>query len=387
MPIESKEKILIILPNLRIGGAEKLSIDLANHWSRRGFEVEVLLMRDEGELLGTVSPMVKVTSLGVARLRGLFFPLKKHFDEAGHSVIWSSMWPLTCISIICWILSGRKGRLYVTDHNHLSLATGRKSILHRIILRLTMGLIYPLATGITAVSKGVADDMQRLTCLITGKVKVIHNPAALGLDHKRADKHARNELWGFGFKYNILSVGELKPQKNHEMLIRAFARLPPQLNAKLSIVGDGSLRNQLVSLVTELNLQHRIFFAGYQDDPYKWYRSADLFVLTSKWEGFGNVLVESLECGTPVISTDCQSGPAEILDNGRYGKLVAIDDIDSLANEIMASLEEVPDRLLLQRRARDFSIDDISKQYLDYFELPLVFRGRRNDQLPCSPSV
>jgi len=208
--------------------------------------------------------------------------------------------------------------------------------------------------------------------MITGKVKVIYNPAALGLELKRAAIEDRYALWGSAFKYNILSVGDLKPQKNHEMLIRAFARLPPQLHAKLTIVGDGPLKPQLVSLVSELNLQLRVLFAGYQNDPYKWYLSADLFVLTSKWEGFGNVLVESLECGTPVISTDCQSGPAEILDNGRYGKLVAIDDIDTLASEMRASLEEEPDRLLLQRRAKDFLVDDISMQYLDYFQLSLV---------------
>ena len=109
--------------------------------------------------------------------------------------------------------------------------------------------------------------------------------------------------------------------------------------------------------------------AGFADNPYPWYLTADVYVLSSDWEGLPTVLIEALESGLPIVSTDCESGPKEILENGRYGKLVPMNDIDALSNAIMVSLSEYHDKESLKMRARDFSIENISKQYLEYFGL------------------
>ena len=121
-----------------------------------------------------------------------------------------------------------------------------------------------------------------------------------------------------------------------------------------------------MALVTELGLQKRVSLPGFTRDPYPWFRSADLFVLSSRWEGFGNVIVEALECGVPVVSTNCPSGPDEILEDGRYGKLVPVQDPVALANAMVQSLNEVHDREALMRRAQDFSVRKISDEYLSY---------------------
>ena len=133
------------------------------------------------------------------------------------------------------------------------------------------------------------------------------------------------------------------------------------------ILGEGDLRPAMERQIAELGLQDRVALPGFFQDPYPWFRSADLFVLSSDWEGFGNVIVEALECGVPVVSTDCPSGPAEILENGRYGRLVPVGDVDALANAIIVTLHETPDRQALMNRAKDFSVDKISDEYLSYF--------------------
>lgn len=359
-------KILLLLPNLIGGGAERLTVNLANDWVDRGYDVELILMQRRGELLPLLSPKIVIVDLGVDRIHKTINLLRKHFALSPPSVILAAMWPLTSATVFAWLLSGRKGRLFLSDHTVLSISRIHEHHVSLTYLRGLVGMTYRFATGIIAVSEGVKTDLCRLGRLRETKVKVIYNPTATSISPHREDLQVRNDLWGAGFKYHILSVGTLKVQKDHQTLIKAFARISPELNAKLTILGEGVLRPQLETLITELGLNGRVSMPGFATDPYPWFRSADLFVLSSQWEGFGNVIVEALECGVPVVSTDCQSGPAEILDNGRFGKLVPVNDVDGLAAAMMASLVETHDREKLMNRAKMFSVNTISNQYLDY---------------------
>lgn len=359
-------KISIVLPDLRGGGAERLHVYLANDWIKRGYSVEIVLMRKRGELLSLLSPEVTLVDLGVDRIRYLTRPLRNHLRQSRSDVVLSAMWPLTSATVIAWLLSGRHGRLILSDHNQLSVSCLRELKISPLFLKTLMRATYPFATGIVAVSQGVKEDLCRLGGFRDTQIKVIYNPAATGISPHREVSAVGDQLWGAGFKHHILSVGTLKVQKDHETLIRAFARLPSDLNAKLTILGEGPLRPRLENLITELGLNERVSMPGFATDPYPWFRSADLFVLSSQWEGFGNVIVEALECGVPVVSTDCPSGPAEILENGRYGKLVPVNDADALAAAMSASLAESHDREKLMNRAKAFSVRNISDEYLDY---------------------
>ena len=155
-------------------------------------------------------------------------------------------------------------------------------------------------------------------------------------------------------------------KKQYLQLIKAFSLLPSNLNAKLIILGSGQLRDHLISLIGELNLTERVELPGFVHDPSQWYRTADLFVLSSRWEGFGNVIVEALECGVPVVSTR-SGGPTEILNDGAYGKLVPVGDCNALATAMEESFGALHDHELLRNRAQDFSISLISDKYLNYF--------------------
>jgi glycosyltransferase involved in cell wall biosynthesis len=361
--------ITIILPDLRGGGAERLHIVLASHWSALGIKVDFVLMRRCGELLSLLPDGIGIVDLSVDRIRCAILPLARYLRKVRPDIVVSAMWPLTSAAVFSWRLAGKPGRLYLSDHIRLGISCVQELNMSPWLLGAVMRLTYPTASGLIAVSQGVKQDMRCLGGFTDSQVRVIYNPAATGISPKPEPKNARQKMWGTGFDHHFLSVGALKEQKDHATLIRAFALLPESLNAKLTILGEGPLRAELEALVQQLGLQNRIAMPGFVVDTYPWYRTADLFVLSSRWEGFGNVIVEALECGVQVVSTDCQSGPAEILENGRIGRLVPIQKPAALAASMATALTEPVDRKILMRRARDFLASNIANQYLDYFGL------------------
>ncbi len=361
-------KISIILPNLKFGGAERLHLNLAKDWSNRGHEVQFVLMNKDGEFLSLVPDNVDIVSLKASRLRSVVLPLVSYFKDFKPDVILAAMWPLTSLTIVAWVLSGKIGKIFLSEHIHLTSAITNEIKVSKLYLKLTIFLTYGLSNGIIAVSKGVRDDLSVVGAIKKNRITVIYNPIVYK-HHQMVTQSDRIKLWGGESLYNILSVAELKLQKDHKTLIRAISLLPKQLNIKLIILGDGELMSELSLLVKSLNLSDKVNLHGFVKNPYPWYMSADLFVLSSQWEGFGNVIVEALECGLPVVSTDCPSGPAEILDNGTYGRLVSVGSPSELAAAMVSTLKEKHNSTVLKRRAQDFSVSKISKQYLDYFEL------------------
>jgi glycosyltransferase involved in cell wall biosynthesis len=360
-------KIAIVLPNLKFGGAERLHLNLAKEWLSRGFDIEFVLMQKEGEFLSLVPEEINVISLEVGRLRNVVYPLSKYLRKSKPDYILAAMWPLTSYAIISWALSGKIGKMYVSDHVQLSVAAVHEIHISKLYLKSFIKFIYPFADGIIAVSNGVKKDLRNIGHLKDEQVKVIYNPVTLGVSTSKGSQEERVKLWGESYTYNILAVGELKKQKDHENLLKSFSLLPKEINAKLIILGEGLLRKSLSLLIKQLNLDNRVDLPGFVHNPYPWYCTADLFVSSSQWEGFGNVIVEALECGVPVVSTDCPSGPSEILDNGRYGKLVPVGDSFALAAAMEASFSQSHNRTLLMKRAEDFSVPHISGQYLNYF--------------------
>lgn len=353
--------ISIILPNLRSGGAERIFLNLAKHFVKQGYRVDFVLMQADGELLTQVPVEIRVVDLKARRIRHAFWPLVRYLRQSRPDALIIGMWPLTIIGALAYRLSRIHGCVVVSDHNNLSSTPLANSWVKRLAMRLTMQFVYPLANARLAVSRGVAEDLSRLSGLARDRFKVIYNPV---VDETPSVDDGSNPWEGFAGK-RIISVGTLKTQKDHQSLIRAFASVNDKLNSTLVILGEGSLRLELERLVVTLGLTDSVHLPGFVIDPAPWYHGADLFVLSSRWEGFGNVIVEALEAGTPVVSTDCPSGPREILEDGRYGRLVPVGDVESLAEAMIAALQEPVDKASLQRRAQDFSVCKIAQQYLD----------------------
>jgi len=359
-------KISIILPDLRGGGAERLHVNLAKEWIKHGYLVEFFLMKKQGELLSILPNKSKVLSPEVDRIRNFVLPIRKYLRINKPDIVLSAMWPMTSITTLAWILSGKKGKLFLSDHVILGISAVNELFLPYRLVGLSLKVTYPFATGIIAVSRSVRSDLCDLGSLSPNRVKIIYNPAAIGIDPTRESQDVQKKIWG-KCDYHIISVGRLKFEKDYETLIRAFYIVSKEIDAKLIILGDGPMRGNLERLISKLDLKNKVILPGFVMDPYTWYRSADIFVLSSLWEGFGNVIVEALECGIPVVSTNCPGGPAEILDNGRYGSLVPVGDYQTLANTIVKDLRKDHNSNALKERAKSFSLPIIANQYLDYF--------------------
>lgn len=356
-------KIAVVLPDLRGGGAERLHLNLASAWLREGVEVDFVLLRAHGELMHLLPEAASVVELGVARLRSAAPALRRYLRASEPDATLVAMWPLTCVGVAAWLTSGCPGRLFVSDHTQLSVACLAETSTSIRTLGLSIRLTYPLASGIIAVSKGVRDDLCRLGGLDPRRVHVVHNPAAIDPKTVHGREVDADTLWGRTGGLRILSVGTLKPQKDHATLLRALALLPPVVDARLVVLGDGALRHELTTLAEHLGVSSRVVFQGFVEDPTPWLRTADVFVLSSRWEGFANVIVEALSFGVPVVSTNCPSGPSEILEDGRFGDLVGVADAEGMARAIVRSQGRWS-RQLLMDRSKDFSVGMIARQYL-----------------------
>ena len=356
-------RIAVVLPDLRPGGAERMHLSMAREWLRRGFQVDLVLMRRHGELLETVPEGAFLVDLGVHQFRRVAGPMRAYVRQRRPSVILAAMWPLTVSATVAARLSGPAPRIVVSDHSMLSESYRDRGTLHRVLLRASLASIYRFCDVRVAVSKGVAADLAALSGLPKERFQVIYNPAA-GASAMTEDGECPAELADLTGPL-ILTVGTLKAVKDHQLLIEAFSCLPAGSTATLCILGDGDLRPQLESQIARLGLQGRVLLPGFRADTIAWYRRADLFVLSSRHEGFGNVIVEAMEQGVPVVCTDCPSGPREILCDGQFGRLVPVGDAEALAEAMQMALHEEPDREALKTRARDFSVDKVAEEYLD----------------------
>ena len=354
------QRIAILLPNLRSGGAERLHVDLAREWVSLGLSVDFVLRMADGVLLEALPDGCRVVDLHARRVRNAIIPLARYLKVSKPDALLAPMWPNSAIAPIVAKAVGFKGRVVSSEHAPQSVASSKKGVAHHFAMVASMRLGYRLASAIVGVSRGVAADAAQLAGMQSRSIKVIYNPAARGVQMDRAG-------WSLPIEKNgplILSVGTLKQVKRFDLLIRAFAQVQ-DIRTRLCIVGEGSEKARLMDLATSLGVAERVSFPGFQRDPTSWYSHSDLFVLCSDYEGFGNVIVEALEQGTPVVCTDCPFGPREILDNGRYGELVPVGDVDALSAAMESSLKRSHDSSLLRRRASDFRVGHAARAYLE----------------------
>lgn len=354
-------KIVVLLPNLRGGGAERIHVNMAQEWLARGIRVEFVLCQAQGELLPLLPDGVNVVALKAPRFRNAFWPLIRYLRQSRPDALLVVMWPLTVIAPLAARVARFRGRVVVSEHSIVAKGYVGRGRAHHWMLANSMRFAYPLANVRIGVSRGVANHLATLSRLPRKRFTVIYNPAATGKIYAGSEVPAPLASLP---RPIILGVGTLKRVKRFDLLIRAFAQLLQRREASLCILGEGDERAALEQQIEQLGLQERVSLPGFVDETGPWYAHADLFVLSSDYEGFGNVIVEALEQGVPVVSTDCEAGPREILADGYYGKLVPVGDPAALADAMFDALAEIPDREALKARARDFSVDKIATEYL-----------------------
>ena len=361
---------MFFAPSLHGGGAERVTVHLLTHLDRNRFDPTLVLVQPEGEFLDSVPADVEVISLNRPRVRYAVPDLIRLLRARKPDVLVSIMRHANAAAVVAKLLARSPARIVLTEHNFVSrsVSAESKSVLRMLISR----LLYPLSDRVVTVSHGVAADLVSTLSLSPTKTVTIYNPV-VGDSLQALMREEVSHPW---FRSDraapvILGCGRLTTEKGFRYLVEALSLIRGDTDARLIIVGKGPQRSALRALVDDLELSNRVELLGFQPNPYKFMARADLFVLSSLWEGLGLVLIESMACGTPVISTDCPSGPGEVITDGVDGLLVPPRDPEALSDAIVRVLEDrhLADQLRRngQRRAQDFTVDRSVRQYEELF--------------------
>jgi glycosyltransferase involved in cell wall biosynthesis len=313
-------------------------VNLARGFAERGLKVDLVLAKAEGPYISQVPQEVRVVDLGARRVLYSLPGLVRYLRQERPRAMLSAMSHANIVAIWAKSLSKVETRLVVTEHTTLSRSTENVTSVRARFMPILIKRFYPRADAVVAVSRGVADDLVARTGLPAGKVKVIYNPVIVPELFAKAEEPLDHPWFQPGEPPVILGVGRLTPVKDFSTLIRAFALVREKGPARLMILGEGEERPKLEALVRELGLQGEVALPGFVNNPYKYMKRAAVFVLSSRWEGLPTVLIEALALGTLVVSTNCPSGPAEIL-QGHKEFLVPVGDANALARAILCLLE------------------------------------------------
>jgi len=362
----TEKRVAIYMHTLYNGGVERVMFDLIRGFLHRGVAVDLVL-----DLL-IYSPFEKLLPAGVELVKlNAHSPLQRiaklrdYLSTRRPDAVLSATHFANETACIARALARVPTRLLLSEHTTLSsdIANTSRFSLRSMVIRWTTHRIYPLADAIIAVSNGVADDMCRVSGLARDKVLTIYNPIAATRLFASAAEPLDDPWFSPGASPVILAIGRLETQKNFPNLLHAFAKVRASREAKLLILGEGSEREHLTALVAELGLTADVSMPGFVANPAAYMARAAVFAMSSNWEGMPVAQMEALTLGTPVVSTDCPSGPAEILANGAYGEMVPMDDPTALAEAIERVFSGARKTIPPEALAR-FDADSITERYL-----------------------
>ncbi len=360
----TNSSVTLFIGNLSIGGAERVTVNLANQLAENGHHVEVLVVTDDGELADELVPAVEQSVLSVNRMRWAAIPLARHLRRTLPDALISFMTAANVMAIAAAKLSRVSAQIIVTEHNtqtqKSSLSVKRDMFLAKHS--------YQFADHIVGVSNGVTEDIAQWANVSEDRLTTIYNPVVTE-DLITGEYPTPEHEWFTDENISVvLTAGRHVEQKDHPTLLRAFAELhSEQEHTRLVVLGEGSLTAEYQKLAVELGIEDVTLFPGFVDDPYPYMANADVFALSSRWEGLSLVLIEAMACGTPVVSTDCPSGPSEVLANGEFGELVEVGEPGLLKSALVRALLDPINEELLRKRARDFSVNKAATEYENFW--------------------
>jgi glycosyltransferase involved in cell wall biosynthesis len=386
-------RLALFIRSLKAGGAERSTVNLAGALAERGYAVDLVLGRAEGPFLADVPNSVRVVDLAARsamsvlavaprrprdflalapvlldnppRTFGATPALASYLRRERPAAMLSALDHGNVAAVIARDLASVATRLTLSQRNHLTSDVAAANESRVAKLAPLIRRFYPRADAIVAVSDGVADDLAAVAEIPRERIRAIYNAVATPELYAQAAAPLDHPWFAGGGKPVILAVGKLKAQKDFPTLLRAFAMLRKERDARLVILGDGPDREALAALGAKLGIADDFDMPGFAHNPFAYMARADLFVLSSAFEGLPGVLIQALACGCPVVSTDCPSGPREILEGGVYGPLTPVGDAAALKGAMAAMLASPPDREALRRRGAWFSPERAADAYLD----------------------
>lgn len=366
-----KVKIVFFIYQLGAGGAARTMLNILNNINREKFTPVLVTLDYEGNYEEHLNKDIKLVKLNTKRLRSAIFPLAKVIRREQADIVFSTIPNYNTIAILARLFSFTKAKNIVREAAYLG------GSLKENIKLFAYGRLYRFASKVIALSNGVKENIVKRYKINENKIKVIYNPVDLENIRQKIETGIMPEEHAAVFQNSsqvIITAGRLVKDKDQQTLLKGFARLKEKTdtNIKLLILGEGKLEQELRQLAKELSIERDVFFLGFQQNPYMYFKQADLFVLTSIHEGFGHVLAEALATGTPVVATNCKPGAVEVLKDGKYGRLIPVGDSESLAKEMLniLSLDEKEREKIKHRgqeRAQHFNAHGIVEQYEEVF--------------------
>ena len=369
--------VAIYMHDLSGGGVERQNLIIAEEFRRRGADVTLVLHRVRGPLLDRLPAGLRVLDLKGTRTLQDIPRLVRFLRREKPDILLTNVDLKNVAALLAKAISFTSTKVIICQHNPITSSfIADESVLYRYVA-LAYRLLSPVMSRAVAVSEGVAAELCEVARLPADRVVTIHNPV-VGPDFQARCEEAVEHPWLDGSSRPVfVTAGRFVAQKDHETMLRALALHRQQCDSRLILLGAGPLEAALKALVQELGLTDAVDFAGFQSNVLPFFRQADAFVLSSRCEGFGNVIVEALGCGTPVIAARCDYGPAEILDEGRYGVLVKPSDAEALARGMdqVATLRERFPAETLRQRANAFSYAACASRYVAVFNAVVPHRA------------
>jgi glycosyltransferase involved in cell wall biosynthesis len=362
-------KACFVLPRLLpLAGLEVLTIGLMEEFLENDVDVDLVIVDEDGDFNGYLDERITVFNLRAKRLLNSINPLRRYINTSKPDVIYVATWPLTSLTGVSHFFSSHQCKLIFSDHNPLSEQYNYFNFSKTILMRIFTNLTYRFCDHHISVSNDIREDLIRNFKLKSSKFIVINNMVKFPTNHSTSfdDSEHLNRIKEFK-GYKILSVGRMKDQKNHKLLIDAFDLIQKKHDAILIIVGSGDKYEDTKQYAMEKSLFEKIVMPGHSNQVAEYYKHSDIFALSSLYEGFGNVIIEALHFGLPVVSTNCSGGPKEILKCKKYGILVPNHSPRLLANGMMKLLSDKQSfkKEVLMERAEDFTPQKIGKKYLN----------------------
>ncbi len=360
-----KPDIAVFVASLAIGGVGKMRVHLINEFAARGYNVDLLVADTESPYMKMVSPNIRIVEMRTSNAIFGVPGMMKYLLTERPRVLLTQRIRVNVVALRAKKLARSKTKVFVTANTNMTRQLQSLKPEKRERQLAMLRRYYPMNEGIIAVSRGVAEDTALNIGWPAERIKVAHNPVVVPELFERAAAPLDHPWFAQGQPPVLLGVGRLEPQKDFVSLVRAFAKVREARACRLIILGEGALRDELTALARQLGVADDVQMPGFQDNPYQYMSRAGAFVLSSAWEGSPNGLTEALALGTPVVATNCPNGPNEILEEGRYGPLVPVGDVDALAAAIEETLQQPHDRDFLRKGGERYTLEKSASEYLE----------------------
>jgi len=365
----SRDHLAVFLATSGHSGVDRIMGILLPHIASLGIKVDLLHVKGKGPHLPPDQGDIRIVELGSSHSFTSLAPLVRYLKREKPHALLSDKDRVNQIALLARRLAGTPTRVVVRSGTNITQTLKHRGSLEKFRHFLSMRYLYRMADGILTASEGAADDLAGFSGMSRQKISVIPNPVDKEMLFRLASEPVSHPWFSRKTLPVIVGLGELGGSKDYETLIRAFSIFRKGRGARLFIMGDGKKRARLKALAEELNLAADIHFFGYTANPFPYLSRADLFVQSSRYEGFGMALLEALALGIPSVATDCPSGPRDILQEGLYGKLVPVGDVQAMAEAITRTLDSPPESPMIMRAALPYSLDRVAHEYMELLGL------------------